>query len=77
MSRTMPRDIGNEVQASTAKFLFEELFELAHDHTVRASLPTAQDGNIGDIVIVDTGSAVSICIKTSRGWFQTAALTAI
>lgn len=77
MSRTMPRDIGNEVQASTVKYLLEELFELAHDHPVRASLPTAQDGNTGDIVIVDTGTAVSICVKTSRGWFQTAALTAI
>lgn len=77
MSRTMPRDIGNEVQASTAKYLFEELFELAHDHPVRTTLPTAQDGNIGDIVVVDTGSVVRICTKTSRGWFQTAALTAI
>lgn len=77
MSRTMPRDIGNEVQASTAKFLFEELFELAHDHVVRTSLPTAQEGSTGDIVIVDTGSTVSICVKTSRGWFQTSALTAI
>lgn len=77
MPRTMPRDIGNEVQASTAKFLFEELFELAHDHSVRASLPTAQEGNIGDIIIVDTGSAVYICTKTSRGWFQTSTLTAI
>ena len=77
MSRTMPRDIGNDVQPSTVKFLFEELFELAHDHPVRSTLPTAQDGNVGDIVIVDTGTVVRICTKTSRGWFQTAALTAI
>lgn len=77
MPKTMPREVGNDYSASAAKFLFEELFNSAHDHPIRSSLPTAQDGQIGDIVGVDTGTIVYVAIKTSRGWFRTAALTAV
>lgn len=77
MSRTMPRGIGNDFNASTSQYLFEELFQLAHDHIIRTSLPSAQEGAVGDILGVDTGTIVYICIKTPRGWFKTAALTAV
>lgn len=77
MSRTMPRGVGNDFSASSTLFLFEELYQLAHDHPVRTAFPAAQDGEIGDIVVVDTTTAVYICTKTSRGWFKTAALTAV
>jgi len=77
MPKSMPREIGNDYSASASKFLFEELFASSHDHMVRSTFPTINDGSNGDIVIVDTGSVVNICVKTSRGWFKTANLTLI
>lgn len=77
MPRTQPNPVGNELKTSVVQQNLEELFEFAHNHPVRDSLPAASDGASGDIVIVDTGSAVYICTKTKRGWFQTAALTAV
>ena len=77
MARSMQREVGNDYSASAVKFLFEELYGDAHDHKVRATFPTIQEGSAGDIAIVDTGSVVHICVRTSRGWFQTAALTAV
>lgn len=77
MPKSMPRQVGNEVTASAAKYLFEELFESAHDHVVKSSLPADNEGTSRDIVIVDDGTSVFICVKTTRGWFRTAALTAI
>lgn len=74
---TMPREIGNEFNASAIKFLFEELFGDTHSHRVRSTFPTVNEGSPRDIAIVDDGSAVYICVKTSRGWFQTVALTAV
>jgi hypothetical protein len=77
MPTSMPREIGNDFSASAIKYLFEELFGVSHDHKVRSSFPSIQEGTPGDIVTVDTGSAVYICVRTSRGWFQTIALTAV
>lgn len=77
MPKTQQNPIGNEVQANVLQFNLEELYESAHDHVVRSTFPAANEGAPRDIVIVDTGSAVHICIKTARGWFQTAALTAV
>lgn len=54
-----------------------ELFELAHQHRVKSSLPATNDGNSRDIVIVDDGTNVYLAVKTSRGWFRTSALTAL
>lgn len=77
MSKTMPRGVGNDFSASSVLYLFEELYQSAHDHSVRTAFPADQDGEVGDIVIVDLTTAVYICTKTSRGWFKTAALTAV
>lgn len=55
----------------------DELFQLAHQHGVRVSFPGATDGMASDIVAVDDGATVYLLVKTSRGWFRTAALTAI
>lgn len=77
MPKTQNNPIGNEVLSNVVQKNLEELFEFAHDHIVRSTFPAANEGSPRDIVIVDTGSAVHICIKTSRGWFQTAALTAV
>lgn len=77
MSKAQPHPIGNEANPAILQLNLEELFQDAHDHPVRSTFPSAGEGAPRDIVIVDTGSAVHICIKTSRGWFQTAALTAV
>lgn len=77
MSKTQNNPVGDEVLANILQLNLEELYESAHDHVVRSTFPGANEGSPRDIVIVDTGSAVHICVKTSRGWFQTAALTAV
>lgn len=77
MPRTQPNPIGNEVKSSVLQQNLEELFELAHEHQIKTSFPSASDGASRDIVIVDDGTNVYACFKTSRGWFRTTALTAI
>lgn len=77
MPKTQPNPIGNDVKSSVLQQNLEELFDSAHDHAVHSSLPTANEGSSRDMVIVDDGTSVYICVKTSRGWFRTAALTAL
>lgn len=54
-----------------------DLHEVAHEHTVLTENPVATDGMIQDIKLIDDGATVKIAVKTARGWFVTAALTAI
>lgn len=77
MRSTQPHPIGNDFKASVVQQNFEELFELAHDHRVLGSLPSATSGESANIFIVDDGTNVYLAVKTSRGWFKTSALTAI
>lgn len=55
----------------------QDLFELAHEHNVKIAFPGATDGRASDIVSVDDGTNVYLLVKTSRGWFRSAALTAL
>lgn len=55
----------------------DEIFQIAHQHGVRVTFPGATDGMASDIVSVDDGTSVYLLVKTSRGWFRTAALTAL
>ena len=75
--KTQKHPIGNDVKANVLQINLAELFELAHEHPVRAELPAAADGMPRDIVLVDDGTNVYLCVKTSRGWFRTTALTAL
>lgn len=77
MPRTQPNPVGNELKSSVVQQNLEELFEFAHNHPVRSTLPAASEGASGDIIIVDDGTDVFVCVKTSRGWFQSSALTII
>lgn len=54
-----------------------ELHEAGHEHTVLTEDPATNDGMIQDIKIVDDGTTVKLAVKTARGWFVTAALTAL
>lgn len=75
--KTQKYPIGNTFQSSVMQLNLLDLFESAHDHDVKDSLPVANQGTARDLIIVDDGSNVYLCVKTSRGWFRTAALTAL
>lgn len=72
-----PTDEGLRDFAEIIQRNFDELFTLAHQHGVRITFPGATDGMASDIVSVDDGQNVYLLVKTSRGWFRTAALTAL
>lgn len=71
------KDEGLKDFAAVIQRNLEELFVLAHQHGVRVTFPGATDGAASDIVTVDDGTDVYILVKTSRGWFRSAALTAL
>lgn len=77
MAQTQKNPIGNDFNANVIQLNFNQLFESAHEHMVKSSLPANREGSARDIVISDDGTNVYLCVKTSRGWFRTAALTAI
>lgn len=77
MALTQKNPLGNGTNPAILQLNFTDLFQAAHNHTVRSSFPAPTDGAPMDIVMVDTGSVVYVCVKTSRGWFKTAALTAV
>jgi hypothetical protein len=77
MSKTQKHPIGNEFNANIIQENLFELFQFAHEHQVKSSFPLATEGLPRDVVIVDDGTSVYICVKTTRGWFKTAALAAV
>jgi hypothetical protein len=77
MAKTQKHPIGNDFNANVIQENIFELFQYAHEHPVKSSLPTRNEGSPRDIVLVDDGTSVYLCVKTSRGWFRSAALTAI
>lgn len=64
------REILNDYSTVIQKNL-EQLFELAHGHTVRTVAPTSNEGEIGDIVLVQTTTTFSIYAKFPSGWKST------
>lgn len=54
-----------------------QLFQLGHRHSVRTTAPAANEGNVTDIVLVETATEKYVAVKFSSGWFRSAALTAI
>lgn len=75
--KTQKHPIGNEFNATRVQNNFYDLYQYAHEHVIRSTFPAANEGALRDMCIVDTGSAVYICVKTTRGWFKTAILTAV
>lgn len=54
-----------------------ELYVAAHDHRVLTGDPGTTAGAIETVSIVDTGASVYLVVKTRRGWFKSAAFTAV
>ena len=50
---------------------FIQLFQIAHRHTVLLSAPAFNEGNIGDIFLVDDGSTFKLYAKFTSGWKST------
>lgn len=63
--------------SSVIQLTFDDLYASAHDHKVIVSDPAVNDGSIQTISIVDNGTNVYLVVKTKRGWFKSAAFTAI
>ena len=63
--------------ASITQDNFRQLFQIAHRHGVRTTAPSSNEGNVEDIILVETSTEKYIAVKFSSGWFRTAALTAI
>jgi hypothetical protein len=63
--------------SSTIQLTFDDLYQAAHEHRVLTANPGTNDGSIQTVSIVDTGSSVYLVVKTSRGWFKSAAFTAV
>lgn len=66
------KDFTSKIQES-----FEDLFQDAHIHDKRTSAPSANEGEVGDMVLVETETERYVAVKYSSGWFRTAALTAL
>ncbi len=66
------KDFSSIIQRNLA-----DLFDAAHSHSTRTSLPARGEGSTGDMVLATVSGSTYICIKTSAGWFRTSALTAL
>jgi hypothetical protein len=63
--------------SATLQLTFDDLHQSAHDHLVLTTNPGVNDGAIQTLSIVDNGTNVYLIVKTKRGWFRTADLSAI
>lgn len=72
-------DLDNLLNDYTSKIkeAFDELYQDSHVHDVRSSDPASNEGEVGDIVLVDDGTNKYLAVRYSDGWFKTANLTAI
>lgn len=52
------------------------LFQAAHVHKIVTAAPSANDGNVGDIYLLDTTTLKQVLIKFNTGWYAVA-VTAI
>jgi hypothetical protein len=50
--------------------LYGTLFQAAHNHTIVTTVPTSNEGNVGDIYIVQTTSSTHLYAKLASGWTQ-------
>jgi len=46
----------------------EDLFELAHKHRYRTSAPSSNEGDVGDIYLVEESSTFKVYVKFPSGW---------
>lgn len=62
--------------ASVIQSNLEDIFVLAHAHAVRTTAPEANEGNVGDIVLVNlAGLDYLYCKVSADTWKRTASLS--
>jgi hypothetical protein len=47
---------------------YQQLFQVAHRHSIRTTAPASNEGNITDIILVEDGSTFKIYVKFPSGW---------
>lgn len=74
-----PKDIENGLNDYTSKIQesFDELFSDSHVHQIMTQAPAENEGEVGDIVLVETDTERYAAFKFASGWFRTAALTTL
>lgn len=45
-----------------------DLFQAAHNHTLRTTVPASNEGNVGDIFLVETSTTFKLYVKFTTGW---------
>ena len=55
----------------------EALFLDAHSHDIKTAAPASNEGEVGDIALVNDGTTRYIAVRFADGWYKTATLTAI
>ena len=74
MAKTQSKPLSGENQSdlpsllTTIQFNLEELFEGAHDHGIRSTVPSDRDGMVGDIVLYESGAVTKLYVKFKAGW---------
>jgi deoxyhypusine synthase len=64
MAKTQSKQVSDD---TVVQFNLEELYQAAHTHDVRTTVPGTNDGSIGDIVLVESGGT-KLYVKFRSGW---------
>ena len=54
--------------SSVAQRNLENLYEFAHTHDYKTSVPTSNEGNVGDVYLVEVNAVFSLYAKFPSGW---------
>lgn len=73
----VPGDLGLKNFSQVIQSSFYALYQAAHVHRVITVAPKANDGEVGDIYMLDDGTNIYLYVKTPRGWAVSSALTLI
>ena len=69
VSPPLPEDKDNLLDfAAILQDNFRELFQVAHQHIIKTTIPASNEGNVGDIALVESNSTFAIYVKFPAGW---------
>ena len=68
MSKTQSFPIANEAKTEVIQRNFQDLFEYAHEHSFRITIPSASEGTVGDLVLVYINNTCYLYAKLPVGW---------
>jgi hypothetical protein len=71
MSKTQNFPISDKPTPEVIQRNLEDLYEFAHSHSVRTSVPTEKEGSVGDIIPVLLNGTDYLYVKLPAGWKRT------